>query len=149
MLLPQDSLFLTVIVDSKSGLYVRTLHAQDTLYVIQADWNVLAELFPADSILYVIVFENLDGKVCMGVYDIVRDNGVDLCGEDVLQRHVRVQAHIRSNPASAIVTAHWVGFEEACKHLILQQNDHIPFKVKYTLRIEETCYTPILFVRTA
>lgn len=146
-LLPHDGLFLTIIIDQNGGLYVRTQREENMLYIMQSQWAAVATLFPVDSILFAILYTSLNGMLVLGIYDIVREHGTELLNISLLERHARVQQYMQNNQSSAEITAHWVGYESACLSISSAQNS-LPFRTKYTVRLGENKYTPVLQVDT-
>lgn len=144
-LLPYDGIFLTIIIDQNGGLYVRTQKEENKLYVMQPRWAAVATLFPKDSILFAILYTSSNGMLVLGIYDIVREEGTELLNHSLLERHAKVQQYIRNNQPHAEISAHWVGYEAAC--MKINRND-LPFRVKYTVRLGENKYTPVLQLDT-
>lgn len=150
-ILPQDAVFLTIIICSNGGLYVRTQSDDDTLYVMQGQWSVLAHVFPPDSVLFAIVYDTRAGHIQLGVYDMIRENGQDLQQEDIVARHARVQHFIQSYRQvgnTANVVAHWVGYEDACLTCFTNDKDAMPFVPRCTLRLLPDQYCRVLQVST-
>lgn len=153
MLLPQDAAFFAVVVDAVGGMYIRPQSDEELVYCMKPEFALLARLIPADSSCLVIVYHCSSGTLNMGLYDLLRLDGVDLKDKPLLERHSLLHETFHFNlrkheehghgPADLNIRVHWVGWQEACIRLITSASS-LPFKPACICRLDENEYVHML-----
>ena len=147
MLLPEQSDMYSLYVQD-NVVFVRPClqagtNVADTTYLLQARWLSIAAMFPADTVLRCIVYQNKAGCLFMGIYDMLAFNAAPMHKQCALDRHALIWKHCQGRQIAADVQIHWVGHESSCIR-VLAQDSTLPFKTRRILRIENEAYTFVL-----
>lgn len=149
MLWPNGADLCTVYIE-EDCLFVQASGASQ-LHLLQTHWNDIQSLMPCNSICHCVVYENNDGNLSMGVYDVLRLAGEDLSHEDILKRHARLhtlmqdkQQKQRPQISTSPVLVHWVGYEDACVNLLSCSGTLLPFQADKILRVQNSPYSLVL-----
>ena len=137
MLLPRGAELYSIFSDVRQGLFVQT-QGCESLFMLQTRWVKLRKLLPADSSCLVLVYENKHGVLTMGVYDVLRVEGVDQKQLTVYERQEQLSSLFEKAPALEGIDRHWVGEEEALSAYMqsIPLRD-LPFEVDHMLRLPD------------
>ena len=148
MLLPEQSDMYSLYVQDNAVFVRPCLQAgtdmADTTYLLQARWLSIAAMFPADTVLRCIVYQNKAGGLFMGIYDMLAFNAAPMHKQCALDRHALIWKHCQGRQIAADVQIHWVGHESSCIRVLAQDDSTLPFKTRRILRIENEAYTFVL-----
>ena len=161
MLMPKDAEFFSVVIDKVGGVYIRPRGEEEIMYMIKPEFALLSRIVPADSSCLVIVYHCDSGILRMGLYDLLRLSGVDFNTRTLLERHSILHSTFNFNLAklkeytatdsafanfletSMKISVHWVGWQEACMRVILEDS-MLPFHAACICRLEETGYVHMI-----
>jgi hypothetical protein len=136
MLLPRNSELFSIFTDERHGLFVQAQGCED-LFVLQARWAVLKLLLPANSSCLVVAYENKANVLMLGVFDVLRVEGVDRSAVSVFDRQAELFSLFQKAPKLQDIEQHWVGLEHALVSY-MQIPEHVrslPFEVDHMLRL--------------
>jgi hypothetical protein len=137
MLLPRGGELYSIFADERHGLFAQAQGCEDGLFVLQQRWSALRQLLPADSSCLAVVYQNKAGALVMGVYDVLRVEGVDRSSLPAFERQAALFALFQQAPRLEGVEQHWVGLEHSLfKYMqIPERVQGVPFDVDYMLRL--------------
>ena len=137
MLLPRGGELYSVFADERHGLFAQAQGCEDGLFVLQQRWGALRQVLPADSSCLAVVYENKAGALVMGVYDVLRVEGVDRSSLSTFERQAALFALFQQAPRLEGVEQHWVGLEHSL-FAYMQSPERVrgvPFDVDHMLRL--------------
>jgi len=159
MLMPQNADFFAVVVDKVGGLYVRPRGEDGAIYCMKPEFALLGKLIPPDSSCLVLVYLGGSGDMRMGLYDLMRNAGVDLTEKSILERHSilhdtfhfnlqKLKEHAASHSHHILeehinISVHWVGWQEACMRVIAE-GSQLPFETACICRLDADAYVHMI-----
>lgn len=138
MLFPRGSELFAVYLDERHGMFAQAQDSQGELYMMSARWGGLKHVFPADSSVLVIVYENKNAELVMGVYDVLRVGGQDKSALGTFDRQqILFDMFTAAQLAGHLggLSQHWVGMEEYLVQFLQAPGSAPPFEVDHMLRL--------------
>ncbi len=137
MLLPRGAEFYSIYADLRQGLYVKA-QSSESLFMLQSRWARLRQLLPPDSTCLVLIYENKSGVLTMGVYDVLRVEGVDRKELTVFERQAQLFSLFEKALGLDGIDRHWVGQEQALSaYMQSMPFSDLPFDVDHMLRLPD------------
>lgn len=140
MLLPRAADLYVVFSDSNLGMFVRS-PGYAGCFFLQKQWAQLSQVLPKDSVCRVTVYRNKADRLVLGVYDVLRLEGIDQLHLPVVERHKAVHQLFKKLSVTLDgVMPHWVG-EEGCLLEHMRKPEFcntLPFDIDNMLRIDNS-----------
>ncbi len=136
MLFPRGAELYALYTDGNGGIFART-PGHEGVFFLQEHWQQLGHVLPKDSICRAIVYRNKQGKLQLGVYDLLQLSGVKQTDASIFERQKVIDSLFKNYSAGPEIVAHWVG-EEGCllQHMKTRVFfDNLPFEIDNMLRI--------------
>jgi hypothetical protein len=144
---PDQADCFTFFVTSTQSWYAQMANDTTTHYTLQSQWNtLLSSVVPSDSIVRGFVYLNHENELQIGLFDILRNAGLNQTHKDVLSRHALLHSLYYSSPRelSLPIKMHWIGFESVCLKYLEKNSKDLPFKATSLLRIQNDSYMKVL-----
>ena len=143
---PDQSDCFTFFITNTHSMYAQLANDPKTHYTLQNQWNALKGVVPSDSIVRGFVYPNHDNELQIGLFDILRSEGLNQTHKDVLSRHALLHSLYYASPRELTlpIKMHWIGFESVCLDYLSKHVQDLPFKATSLLRIQNDPYVRIL-----
>lgn len=137
MLLPRGGELYSIFADERHGLFVQAQGCESGLFVLHQRWSALRQVLPADSSCFAVVYENKAGALVLGVYDVLRVEGVDRSALPAFERQAVLFSLFQRAPRLEGVERHWVGLEHSLVAYMQSPGrvQGVPFDVDHMLRL--------------
>lgn len=138
MIIPEGAIMVHV-VNTGGLMYIQTIVDGHT------QWNIGSGLlyeteFPPESSVQCVLYFDKENREILGVFDVIRLNGVELSHIGALQRHIQLRESMKEHTVKGIqVRFLWVGYEKDCLRAIRSPDSiaGLHFNVKCIGRIPE------------
>lgn len=146
LICPNDSDFFLLFVAADKSVYAQPANESSINYSVQSQWNFLSCILPPDSVVKAIVYNDHTNTIQMGLFDMLRCDGVNCTNKDILSRHALLHTtYYNSSPdVTGTVKMHWVGFESVCLQYLLHNKELLPFSANSVLRVQDSTCVKIL-----
>ena len=137
MILPTNCDFMTFYITSEKYVYAQMANDTSMTYTLQTQWNTLSTVVPPDSIVRGIVYVNIHDDLQIGIFDILRNAGLNQSNKDILSRHALLHSLYYQTPKDFTfpIKMHWIGFESVALHHLQNHTHDLPFTPTGLLRI--------------
>ena len=130
IMLPSEFHMLTFVVDNGNSVFVHTELCADSLFLVQAQWRFIANVFGSDSVVHGLLYHDKANVPVLGIFDATRLRGVDLHTESLLERHMKIYTLMHEMPHPSI-QYHWMGYAKHCHANVRNPNN--PFSAHQIL----------------